>query len=240
MRLWNLIRTASPTANILAFASLLLLVVKIFGLNRIPSTIDGIYEIGVIFEAILASVIASYVFYLIVVHIQEQSDRDALQPYVEMRTQRIVGDCVAQLREISAAAQVPLDLNTLSLSDVEAAFSRLAPQAPSPIVHLLHQASGGVLQQPVPWMSYLAHYIERSSTSIQKLFAQLRFLDADHVRLLTQIDDCPHFVSTAQVAAHIGRTQTLSFHSGVFYQYCKLCRDLNRYLSDAGMRPVSP
>lgn len=230
MRLWNLIRTASPTANWLAALSLLLLVVKIFGLNRIPSTIDGVYEIGAIFEAILASVIASYVFYLIVVHIQERSDRDALQPYIAKQAQRIVRECVSQLGHISTESGVLLSFDRLTESEVKAALTKIDPNGEAPLV--ARTASGIVY---TTWLRYFAFHNERTAVSIQKLLAQLRFLDADLVRLVMDIDDCSHFTVISHLSNQQLNNKDMSTFSDGFYEYCQTCQRLHAYLIANGM-----
>ncbi|MDK6079619.1 hypothetical protein [Massilia varians] len=231
MRLWNLIRTASPTANWLAVLSLLLLVGKIFWLNRIPSTIDGVYEIGAIFEAILASVIASYVFYLIVVHIQEQSDRDALQPYIAKHAQRIVRECASQLSDIATKSHVPMNFETLTKASLSAAFSKLDPNGDSPLA-ASWAPTGGTY---APWLRYMEYHNERTAAAIQRLLAQLRFLDAGLVRLVVDVDDCSHFRVISLVSKQRLRNTDMSAFSDGFYEYYQSCQRLNEYLVANGM-----
>lgn len=231
MRLWNLIRTASPTANWLAVLSLLLLVGKIFWLNRIPSTIDGVYEIGAIFEAILASVIASYVFYLIVVHIQEQSDRDALQPYIAKQAQRIVRECVSQLSDIAKKSNVAMTFETLSESALNCAFSKLDPNGSAPLI-VSWTPTGSTYAS---WLRYMEYHNERTTAAVQKLLAQLRFLDAGLVRLVMDVDDCSHFRVISLVSKQqLGNTDMSAFSDG-FYEYCQTCQRLNEYLIANGV-----
>ena len=68
MHLAHLIRTAAPEANLVAGVSLVLLVGKVMVLNRYPAQASGMYEFGVVVESVLSSVLASYAFYLYVVH----------------------------------------------------------------------------------------------------------------------------------------------------------------------------
>jgi hypothetical protein len=78
MKLIRLLRSARPEANLLAASATTLLVLKVLVLNRFPAFFSGAYELGLIVERILASIAASYVFYLLVVHLKAQSDKAAV------------------------------------------------------------------------------------------------------------------------------------------------------------------
>ena len=62
------IRTIPSQLNWMLVITILLIFFKIFVANQISEAFKGAYEIGVIIEGLLASIIASYIFYLIVVH----------------------------------------------------------------------------------------------------------------------------------------------------------------------------
>jgi len=104
------LRSARPEANLLAASALAALLLKILVLNRFPALFFGAYELGLVVEAILASVVASYVFYLFVVHLKSQSDKGAVQPYIVKHTTRVVEDCQSQLLEISKLSGISISL----------------------------------------------------------------------------------------------------------------------------------
>lgn len=62
------LRTIPSALNWLASATAATLLLKIFLLNQMAEPIPGFMQLGLVFEGILASVLASYIFYLIVVH----------------------------------------------------------------------------------------------------------------------------------------------------------------------------
>lgn len=234
MQLFKLIRTASHEANALAAGAAVLLLVKILLLNRLPSIFVGAYDLGVIVEAVLASVVASYVFYLLVVHVKEQSDREVLRPYVEKHTKRVIGDCISQINEISKASAVALDFNTLSETDVFSAFSKIAPYSQAP---LLISAQSN---QYANWFQYFIHHENRSKGSIRKLLDQLPFLDATHVSSLTAIDDCSHFAGLSFLLNINVNNPDLTAWAKSFYEYCLLCRELNSHLVRLGFSSAAP
>jgi len=206
---------------LLAAAAVILLLLKVFWLNGYAAPFRGLYDLGLLVEAILASVAASYVFYLIVVHIKEQSDRDVLRPYVEKHSIRVVGDCIAQLQGISKASGVELDLTKLSEARVLDALSAIPPYSQAPLL---------ISAQPMQhanWFQYFAHFEQRSKGSIRKLLDQLRFLEASFVANIADIDDCTHFSLVAFMQARPVGNPDLSAWAKPFYEYCVLCRRLD-------------
>jgi hypothetical protein len=128
----NLIKSAAPGASHLAALALALLALKILVLNRWPASTTPVYELGLLGEAVLASVVASYVFYLLVVHLKEVSDRAVVSPYINRHTNRVVGVCEHQLGDIGRAVGCSLSLETLTEQEVTAAFSKIAPYSAAP------------------------------------------------------------------------------------------------------------
>lgn len=228
MKLIELVRTASCEANALAAGAATLLVVKILLLNRVPSLFLGFYDLGVIIEAILASVVASYVFYLLVVHVKEQSDREVLRPYVEKHTKRIIGECKAQINEISRTSLIPIDLDTLAEADLRSALSRIPPHSDAPLLISAHS------NQHANWFQFFVHHQDRSRSSIRKLLDQLPFLDATHVQILTEVDDCSHFAGLIYLRDAKVSNSDLTVWAKPFYEYCQLCKKLNSHMVRLG------
>ena len=108
-------RTIPRSLNWLAAFSLTVLLLKVFLLNKISEPIAGMSELGVIVEGILGSVIASYVFYLIVVHLKELADKRVIYPHVTKWACRVVGDCNSQLSAVSIQIEAPLDFHHLEM-----------------------------------------------------------------------------------------------------------------------------
>lgn len=124
-----LVKTAVPTANFLAALALILLTVKVLIFNNISGLFPQAYQIGLIFEAILTSIIASYIFYIIVVHTKEVSDKQTLQPYITRHTRSIVESCELLLDEISSNSNIKLNFNSISLKDISECFKVIDPKS---------------------------------------------------------------------------------------------------------------
>lgn len=234
MGLFVLIRTASREANELAAGSAILLLIKILLLNRLPGLFPGAYELGVIVEAILASVIASYVFYLLVVHIKELTDQRVIQPYLQKQLNAVLGSCTAQLSEISKASGIRLDPASLTEEDVKSAFTHIAPYSDAPLL------ISAQTNQHANWFQYFTYYENRTKQGIRRLLDQLPFLDASLVSSVAQIDDSMHFVAINFVLSNKVRNEDLSAWSSTFFDYTVLCRNLRHCAGRLGFQVSEP
>jgi hypothetical protein len=215
-------KTIPPSLNWLAFSALMVLFLKVFILNRIPEPISGLSKLGLVAEGVLGSIIASYMFYLIVVHLKEVTNKKVIYPHVVRWARLVVGDCKGQLSDVSKQAGFQLDLHNLSKDQIQEAFGLINPKSNAPLLISLNNHAN--------WIQYFYHFKSRSQRYIYKIMSQLVFLEADFVAHLTSIEDCSHF-STIEVAAQFPfNNKDLSAFSKSFFEYCLACRDLDLYL----------
>lgn len=231
MRISKLLRSARAEANYLACVALVLLIAKIFFLNRYPVLFLGAYEFGLIVEAVLASVLASYAFYFFVIHLKEASDRSVTQPYIEKHILRIVGDCVSQLGEISMASGSTLQLATIDKDAIITAFQNIDPNSDAPLILSSSNAYAN-------WHQYFSYYSTRSRESIERVLSQIIYVDAELVSLLSAIDDCPHFSQLPLLLSIKIKNKDMTAWASTFSNYCKLCRALNEYSEKKYSRSV--
>lgn len=89
MKLFLFLRTIPIAVNLTFTVSFVALCIKILWLNAVPAPMEWMVNFGVIAEGILASIIASYIFYLFVVHYPEHQKCKVLLPIVAPLCQRI-------------------------------------------------------------------------------------------------------------------------------------------------------
>lgn len=224
----KLLKGASQEANALTAFAIVAIFIKTIFLNEIITPFKGLYHAGVVFEAILASIIASYVFYIFVVHIKELSDRKTLRPYLEKHAKRIIGCCTSQLNDISRTTSENLDLASLSREGVQCALKKIHPYSDAPLL------IGPQATENANWFQYFHFHEKRSKESIRKLFDQLPFLEAKLISSLSSIDDNSHFSGLSFVLDSKVSNTDLSVWSGSFYEYCVLCRELRTDLERLG------
>lgn len=217
----SFILSAPPLLNKIVVVSLVVIAFKIFWLNRIPEYFAGFYQLGLIFEAVLASVLASYIFYLIVVHRKQLEDKKAILPSVNKLAQRLVADCKTQLREFEKATQITLDFEQLNKEDLKQALSKINPNDQTAPLHIYNKGQA-------TWLEYLVHHSNRSSSHITSINPRMVFLEAQFAALLTDLELCHYFNHLGMVAttANAMRNTDLSFLSSSFYQYYQQCKAL--------------
>ncbi|OYZ74050.1 MAG: hypothetical protein B7X62_04500 [Burkholderiales bacterium 39-55-53] len=211
----------------MAGGALVALTAKALILNRWPAPSAFLHDFGVLVEAILASVVASYVFYLFVVHLKEVSDRETVGPYIDRHTLRVVGDCESQLFAIGKVSGSPVALENISLKAVTEAFSNIPPYSNAPLL------LGPKTNKYANWFEYFEHHKQRTRESIARVMAQLIYVDAKRVSLLAAVDDCSHF-SMIQHFLHMPVSNPdMSAFANTFHDYCVFCLALKQHMSEA-------
>lgn len=216
-------KTIPKTVNAVAVISAILLLVKLFIFNQISEPFNGLYELGLIFEAVLASVLASYVFYLIVVHLKEVRDKRTIYTFVTRWANLVVRDCQAQISGFSTVDPINLYFQTLEKQDIEAAFAQLTPNGDAPMVFF----QGGQAN----WLQYFENYRVKSLRHIDRIMAQLIFLEAPLVALLMKVQDSTHFNSIESLSRVRLNNDNLTAFAGPFFEYVQACRELDSYLN---------
>lgn len=227
MQFVSLVRTASPTANVLAALALTLLLLKLVVLNRVPATVPVFYDLGMLVEAVLSSVVASYAFYLVVVHVKEVSDRSTVRPYILKHSQRVVAACRQQIMAVSTTSGVPLAFESVTREQLTEAFTKLAPYGEAPMIIFPNNTAN--------WLQYLEYFMRSTKQSIGRVLAQLPFLEARLVAQLASVDDCSHFEHLSLMGSSVPvRNADLSAWAPSFYKYVELCRALSSTLGAPG------
>ena len=215
------LRTIPRALNWLAFVAVLLLLTKVFWLNSFAEPIRGMHQLGLVLEGVLASVLASYAFYLIVVHFKETRDRAVIYPHVLLWARGVVGDCQSQLAEFMKHTDYQTTLQTLQQQDIEGMFKKIDPQSNAPLVFSLGNYAN--------WIQYFEHYRNRSKRSISKIMAQLLFLEAPLVAHLTKVDDSSHFSIVEMLLHHPISNRDLSAFASSFFDYSVACKELDPF-----------
>jgi hypothetical protein len=224
MKFFAVFKSASAAATSLTAWSAVILLLKIFLLNQWPAPFDFFYDFGVLSDAILTSIIASYVFYLIVIHLKELNDQETILPYVDAHTMRIVSECEQQISDIAKLSGVPLQLESLTVQSLTAALTAIAPYSAAPLVL-------GAVGNHANWFQYFDFHKQRTKESISKVLAQLIYLNAKHVSLLVAIDDCAHFSIVQHFLFHKIGNPDLSSFASTFHEYCQHSLMLKKYVT---------
>ena len=220
MHLIRLIKSAAPEANFLAGISVIGLLIKVLFLNKHPAWNINFFELGVLLEAILASIVAGYVFYIFVNHLQEFQKHQIVAPFVLKQSQRIVGECKGQLVEFSKVVSRPLELSTLSIEDINFVFSNIHPHDQAPLIM-------ANTRRNATWFEFFDYHIIRTRDKIRKLLDQLTYVPPKMLVLILEIEDSSHFSIIRMVLNKPINNIDLSVFADPFFKYCELCKALD-------------
>jgi|WetSurSiteA1Bulk_404760.scaffolds.fasta_scaffold02600_1 hypothetical protein len=198
---------------------MVLLVIKIFFLNTIVEPFRGLYELEIVFEGVLASVFASYVFYFIVVHYKEINDKYIIYPIVISLAKSVIDDCTLQLVAFAKETNIEMHFESLSLQDIDNVFKKINPHN-----RLLSSHEEN-------WFKYLKYNADKSKQQITLIMSQMIFLDALFVSRIMVIYNSHHFKSMDNIAAVSTTYKDLTAFSKDFFDYCCACKMLNDYLN---------
>lgn len=216
----RLILTTAPEANWIAAFAIALLVPKLLWWNRLSELFSGAKEIGLVWEAILISILASYIFYFFVVHLKEFNDKDTVRPAINLRLQRVYGRCAMQLHEIAKATNATFDLDDVTEEQIDGAFSQINPNADAPMVV-------GIEGRHLNWPEYFNNFVHETKLVISKILEHPGYLEPRLVRALVDIENSSHFAFTESVVLYSRngmRNTDLSVFSKQYWKYVELCR----------------
>ena len=222
MKFLRNILAVSPFLNIALIIAIGSIVVMEVYLLEMPEIVPWGAEFGAVFYKLCLSIMASYLFYFIVVHLKSQSDKENINAFVASKSYRVVGEYKSQLGAIKKESRSNIESEYPTKSEIVDMFKSVNPKGEAPL--LLGQRGGHA-----NWIQYMAFHNQRTQDLIKKVFVKMPFLDSKLVRLLAEIDDCTHFsVIDTIISFHFNNTD-LSAWAGAFYDYSVLCKGLQEY-----------
>jgi hypothetical protein len=225
-------RTIPRSLNLLVLIALVLLLLKTFVLSRFYAFFYGTHGLGVIVEGILSSIIASYFFYLIVIHYKEVNDRKAIYPHIRKWTNIIICDCKSQIQLLSEETGIDLYYESLSERELEQALKEINSLDDVPL-----RTNGFTLvidkdNKHPNWIQYFNYYRIRSMEYASKINSQLKYLDANLVAILKNIEDCNYFkIIDWEIKLQNFNIQLDSISEHIF-NYYKYCKELETHLNN--------
>lgn len=204
--------------------SFIVLILKIYWLNDIPEAFAGAKELGQIVEGIMGSIIASYFFYIIVVHWKNINDQKLIMPHIKRWASIIVDSCKNNIEDFGIKSKTEIDFYSFTEKSIHNALKKINTDGISPIY------SPG---NEMTWPDYLNRTKITVLNNFDKIMVQFPFLDTELISLLTKIEDCEYF-QVIDVFYNLKRisNKDLSKFSKPFYDYCKLCRELDDYIKN--------
>lgn len=206
--------------NIAFVVSLISILVMDLYLRNIPEIFYWGSEFGDIYYRICLSMVASYIFYFIVVHLKAMKDKENVNKFISFKVSNILNTYKTQISDIKKLSNSNEEKKYFELEELEKLFSKINPNTQAPLMLGTKYAT---------WMQYFQSHNKRTQTHISKIFAQMPFLDSELVDILAHIDDNHHFnIINLLSSVQCNNTNMENFASD-FLEYSNLCKKLEEY-----------
>lgn len=225
MNILRYLKTVRRDITWVAVGALLFVFAMDLCFRNIPELFDSASKLGEIVYRLCLSLVSSYVFYFIVVHIKSEKDKENINTYLAKEVPRIIGCCRLQLNTFAQyTVQSSCDLwqNT---DEIKTIFQSLSPNGQSPLML-------GFPMQQASWLQYLDFQRATTSNIVSRIFRKASFLDTKLVDIFSRLDDCSHFNQLITMGNTPVQNQNLLPWASTFIDYVELCKELQNYYDE--------
>ncbi len=186
-----------------------------------PTATDAAGRTRDAFFWLAISYLPGYLVYTLVVALPRWRDISKMSLFIANKTANLVGDGQSLLKEIQKAAGQQ-EKWPETKANVEAACSKIKPNSQAPLV---------VRTNPIQyanWTQFLFHYKQRSESFADQILTYMPYLEAEHVRIITDIRHCTLFGILEHVK-HGVRNDDLSFLAEAIHGHHELAVELDQF-----------
>lgn len=206
--------------NIAIIISCISIVVIDFYLKDIEEIVSWGSEFGNIYYRVCLSMIASYVFYFIVIHLKSIKDKENVNKFISFKVSNILSTYNTQINEIKKLSNNIDEKKYFKLEELEKLFKNINPNAQAPLILGTKYAT---------WMQYFQYNNKRTQKNINKIFVQMPFLDSELVDILAHIEDNHHFDIIDLISSLQFNNKSMESFASSFDRYANLCQKLEVY-----------
>ncbi|HIF9215687.1 TPA: hypothetical protein ACX6QF_001162 [Photobacterium damselae] len=206
--------------NLILVVSLISILLNDLIWNDLPELFNGANELLSAYYNFCISIVGSYIFYFIVVHMKEMKDKKNVNQHIGAQSKKLLFEYDCAFAALKMQAGRKSEDRYASKDEIKKILLNVNPHSDAPM------GNGHIY---VNWYTFLTFYIERSQSNITKIFEKMPFLDSEHVKILAAIDSCSYFMSlNAAKELQFGNTD-MSVWADHFYNYACLCKELEEY-----------
>lgn len=192
----------------------------------------GAARLGVIWKQLCLAVIASYIFYFLVVHLVRLRDQDNIYKYVADKVHDIVSLAHATFTRLTSKTSLSKAQWPPKLKQIEGICSKIRLGDKSPLLIINAEQ-----KFYATWIQYLEQLVVENRNAIEKIFIHMIFLDSKLVKLLGGIDNCHFFKKIEYIKLGHAANISCTVIANDLYDYFRLihnleifaCKCLNQY-----------
>jgi hypothetical protein len=199
---------------------LLVLIAHDVGFAGWPEWFNGGAALWDLFYQLCLAFTASYIFYIVVVHVKRQRDKENIRPFLSAKTGRICEDAKQLIGGLRGRAAMKYEPDYYpSYEETKSLCEHIRAQDTSPL-----SLSG----ERVLWFAFMTHLKDRSKQEITDIYSVSHLLDTDYLKLLMAIEECSHF-AFVEMSGFALDPDLSFFAAGQIYDYIEKVRALEQY-----------
>ena len=168
------------------------------------------------------SIISSYVFYFIVVHIKSQRDKKNIHRVIDSYINRILTDYRFQKNGISRSVDFEFSDEFPKLEEIKECFSQVLPYGEAPLYN-------PQLGRSVTWLDCFYSLRNKSCEAIEKILRKSDYIDSKLVSILDDIENNNHFAFSKVMPNLPHRNESLENWAEGFLDYTEKVKKLHEY-----------
>ena len=191
----------------------------------------GAAKLGAVWGQLCLAVIASYVFYFLVVHIVRLRDHDNISGYVADKVNVIVRVGRATFSRLIVKTDVQNNQWPSSMKQIEEICSKITLGDESTLL-MNEYVTGATQKYYATWMECFVALISENKDAIRSIFVHNIFLDSELIKLLGSIDNCSFFEKIEEFKYENTKKRSCEVIAGDLENYFKWIDDLEMYATN--------
>lgn len=213
------ILTMDISLNVLLFLSIISVITIELYLNNINEIFRGGHILGEVVVNLSLAFIASYIFYLIVVHIKTQKDKEIIHKHIHIKIGAIISDSKILIKEMAKASNYQLTSDYPNEKELFNICSNIRLDSNGPMVI-------GKNNVQANWAQYLDFMKRRTEKHIQEIFLFMQYLDTYLISSLYSIQDSYYYKYIGFISSGMAPADIILL--GVHNQLKELFDDVNK------------
>ena len=193
---------------IVAITSLLIID---FWLVDIPELFSGGKKLGSIIEKLCLSYISAFIFYFLVVHIKQQTDKKNIYSYIAIKSNLIIAYGQAIGRDLAKFSNVTLKGTYPDKNELLEICSKINPYSETNLLLYMGGPSAN-------WFQYFENNRYETFEAINDIYTKMTFLDTKLVKHIVEIENSnffPFAKALANFPIQAKNTNLLNFYSTI-------------------------
>ena len=197
------------------------------------------HEVGEIVEALFMSYVASFIFYLVVVHSKETKDKISFYPYALQLSRQIVQTVNYELQSMARKVVIDIEIDNVSEEQIKNISNTLDIESRSNVMPkkkdvLKIDKDGNPYLEMMTWSEAQLSNRRLIFWKIEQIISSRMLIDTEWIELLMKIDYCDHMTfSSLQIENQdcgIGTVSLLQNDGKEYYDFYKLINKLSNYI----------